>query len=222
MSTNGSKGAQALAVCSRCFKPKRFVRTNRKTGLLICPACYVRWSQPRLPCSRCGQVGLPALRTVDGVICKHCYRAVILIAPCVQCGRARPVFRRVGTGVMCEPCSDRHYRAPERCGRCGRRSIAKGMPGGQPICGACYRALEQPKRRCVLCAETRIISIRLEGREGVCSRCYFQVTSRGACDRCRSPKRLLRSTNGSLCLGCFRASSSTLAMPPASRDASQG
>jgi hypothetical protein len=203
--------AKELRACDLCGKQKRHVRANRASQTLVCPACYVRWRQRWRPCFRCGEVGLPALRTDDGCVCKRCYRTEILVAQCARCLRHRPVFRRAGVSAICEACSDRYYSARNACSHCKRTMLIKGMPGGAPICGACYRSLLQPRRRCTVCARDWMVSIRLGNDGGICSKCYFAVTVRGPCGRCGTLKRILRSTKGPVCLRCFRAGTLTLA-----------
>jgi hypothetical protein len=195
----------ALGVCEVCGKSKRHVRSNRALQKQICPACYVRCTQRWRPCVRCREVGLPALRLANGSVCKRCYRTQILLADCVRCGKRRPSFRRTDDGsVVCRGCSDRHYRARVACSLCLRRLPAKAMPADKPVCGACYRRLIQPKQPCAICRQSRIVAIRLPGTNGICSKCYFEVTHVSACGLCGATKRVLDSSAGRACLRCLR------------------
>jgi hypothetical protein len=202
----------ALRECDLCKTLKHHVRVSRILGKPICPACYVRLIRRWRPCSRCGKLGLPTIKTDDGSICKRCYRTEVLLASCARCHELRRVFRRERVGPVCETCSDRHYSVRMTCSRCGRRLPIKGRPTGKPICGACYRSSVQPKRPCGICGQSRIVAIRLAAR-GICSRCYFQVTHTGTCTLCHTTKRLLGSEVGPACLKCLREHSLMLTPP---------
>jgi hypothetical protein len=177
-----------MKTCDICHKPKRFVRSNLQLKKLVCPACYVRQVQPWYPCILCKNVGLPAIRTATGHICKACYRYKISVAVCAMCMRSRPSFRRSGVEAICEACSDRYFLVRTTCSFCGRVVWSKGTSAsGQPICGACYRRDVKPKRTCSICAQNRIAAIRLENRRSICLRCYFDVTQPGIAVFARPP-----------------------------------
>jgi hypothetical protein len=195
----------SLSICDVCHRAKRFVSKNRQLKKLVCPACYVRTLRPRLPCVRCGRIGVPTLREGEGAICKNCYQVKIAIDTCARCTRLRPVYRRYGAEAICEPCSDRYFQERISCVVCGRSCVAKvsRFPGG-PVCGACYRRTVQPTEECSLCFRDRIVAVRLRDSEPVCPTCYLQVMQPGDCALCGTTGRVLHVRLGFVCLACFR------------------
>lgn len=164
------------APCADCGKTRKIV-TRTRAGLPLCgscnplrggpvpcggcgregihptidadgrPQCASCWRLQRLPCTRCGEVTLVALRWPTGPVCSNCVDdALADPQPCASCASIRPNVAALGTATQCPSCADLRFdyqcvdcgqfTRPLRRGRCLRcRLIAEiraAAPAGVP------------------------------------------------------------------------------------------
>ncbi|WP_152448059.1 hypothetical protein [Nocardiopsis alkaliphila] len=98
-----------------------------------------------------------------------------------------------------------------RCSDCGRhRRIGGYRPGGDAVCGSCYRAYK-PKIRCEGCGRMEPPAVRAGGRSGsprtLCRRCYRSERPQRRCDGCGRMRVINSGRSGSgepaLCVTCY-------------------
>ena len=111
--------------CSIC-KQHKTVHKNRKTGKLICHACYKReiYEQPKEQCSICHKVKPVGCRIENGQpVCPACYRREINVAKCSICHKVKPVACRTeDSQPVCQACYQREFYKPpkEQCSICNK------------------------------------------------------------------------------------------------------
>jgi hypothetical protein len=82
------------------------------------PQCSSCWRAQRLPCSRCREVTLVALRWPDGPVCAGCVdEALADPQPCTGCGMSRPNVAAGGAPPRCPSCTN--LRFDYQCTGCG-------------------------------------------------------------------------------------------------------
>jgi hypothetical protein len=157
-------------------------------------------------CARCGKIhiDLRQLRP-EGRICGPC-DARSRSGTCARCGatETRIVARRHEGGV-CSRCYRVDPQVVEECSRCGRlRCPAQRLPGGRPLCRACWK---RPMHTCVSCGET-VAAALLDDDGAYCHRCYNRLRrARRTCGRCGRERIIVRNAAGDqpdLCNSCYR------------------
>ena len=145
-------------------------KTNpRLTGRVDEGRCcdWCRSKSRRQICARCGELGHPTARRLEGMICRRCYatepeRAV----PCADCGKYSAPYARDEAGqARCENCA----RPRRVCVSCGRLQHVKQVTPAGPLCQVCHQREPRPCGRCGR-LEPVVLKAR-EGRPDLCRRC---------------------------------------------------
>jgi hypothetical protein len=173
----------ACAVCDRNGMP-----LFRSDAGGVCQRCRA-W-QLAAPCSRCGKVKPPAVRTSAGQpVCEVCRRRddPQRRRECGACGKTASIAvrGRGGTPDICVRC----YRMPEAvCSVCGRRRECNFAGTSHAVCASCS---PRPTAPCARCGQDRPVEARWP--EGpVCDPCYrAALRHRGACTACGQQRRLV-------------------------------
>jgi hypothetical protein len=118
--------------CGRCGTEKTL--PYRRDGASICSRCY-RQTHLRV-CVRCGEVGQPALREGNGVVCTRCKsRDPARRRPCARCGALARVAYRVDGQALCQNCGPHKLHTCCRCGHENQRAHTLTSHG--PLCPRC-------------------------------------------------------------------------------------
>jgi len=93
------------------------------------------------------------------------------------------------------------------CSICGldKNEVHNNRTVGDYVCRNCYRRDLQPRVKCPLCGETRIVQMRSSAGGGVCPACYQREINLRVCDRCgkRRPVHYRKPNGRPLCSSCY-------------------
>lgn len=96
---------------------------------------------------------------------------------------------------------------PGECAICGKvkANVFHHRQAGGPVCYTCYRRELQPRLPCKLCGQLAPSVLKLDGRRGICGRCYRDRVHLQRCGLCqRSGPVWTRSANGTpVCVRCY-------------------
>ncbi|MDV6278651.1 hypothetical protein R3Q06_35310, partial [Rhodococcus erythropolis] len=158
--------------CGSCGDDDRKL-PYRQDKVSICSRCYNKKREQI--CMRCGELGIPALRTPVGTICSRCAaRDPNRIQTCHQCGKTARVYYRIDGNPVCQNCGPRKLHT---CSSCGREDIpAHAHTEHGPLCSRCYH--RDRLRRCCECGQETAYARLVTGTTDtwICYRCWVPPT----------------------------------------------
>lgn len=185
-----------LPRCVVCGKINRRL-TGRVDEGRCCDWC--RSKSRRQICARCGALGHPTARRLEGPICRRCYatepeRAV----PCTNCGKLGAPYARDDVGrPRCETCA----RPRRVCVSCGRLQHVKRVTLAGPLCQVCHQREPRPCGRCGR-LEPVVLKAR-DGRPDLCRRCAPEPAH--TCRLCETARPVqVHWPIGPVCRACSR------------------
>jgi len=192
-------GADNIRVpqCPFCFReaPLR----SALDDLRCCNRCWSR-RRSRGPCARCRQERhLTNFHGTGERLCTGCIEQdPANHHQCTRCRRLNFITHRDGEVMLCRRC----YRAPTAtCASCGHLRQCDRIRTGSPICGTCA-GKQRAKESCSRCHRLRLVQIRTELGEPICSVCGHR---REPCSRCGKTLQVAARLAGvgPLCCACL-------------------
>jgi hypothetical protein len=192
-------GADNIRVpqCPLCFR-----EAPLRSALDDLRCCHRCWSHRRSrgQCARCGnERHLTNFHGTGERICTTCFeRDPVNHHQCTKCGRLGIITRRDADEMLCRRC----YRAPTAtCSSCGRICQCNRIKTGKPICDTCL-GKQRTKEVCSCCRRLRLVHIRTETGDPICSVCGRK---REPCSRCGKTLQVAARLEGlgPLCSACL-------------------
>ena len=137
-----------IGFCDVCGSEKKGVSCSRRSGKLVCRACYRKDPSTHEECSSCGEIKVVAKRTDSGqAVCHACYRKgntryhdKSTHEECSSCGEVKAVQTRTDSGqAVCYACYQNNK--VEECLRCREVKVIQALG----LCRRCYARQRRAK-----------------------------------------------------------------------------